>query len=47
MNFALLLFCLLVVTGAMSALDAVYFGKHRAAGRKSPGGSNIRKAFSP
>ena len=36
MNFALLLFSLLVITGIVSAMDALYFGKRRAAGAKEP-----------
>ena len=47
MNFALLLFSLLVVTGAMSALDAVYFGKRRAAGAKEPWWIEYPKSFFP
>jgi len=45
MNFALLLFSLLVVTGAMSALDAVYFGKRRAAGERALVDSNTEELF--
>ena len=47
MNFALLLFCLLVVTGAVSALDAAYFGKRRAAGAKEPWWIESPKSFFP
>jgi signal peptidase I len=47
MNFALLLFSLLVVTGAVSALDAVYFRKHRAAGAKEPWWIEYPKSFFP
>src|ERR1017187_495830 len=47
MNFALLLFSLLVVTGAVSALDAVYFGKRRAAGAKEPWWIEYPKSFFP
>ena len=47
MNFALLLFCLLVFTGAVSALDALYFGKHRAAGAKEPWWIEYPKSFFP
>ena len=46
MNFALLLFSLLLVTGAMSALDAVYFCKRRAAGAKEPWWIEYPKSFS-
>src|SRR5512140_2436763 len=47
MNFALLLFSLLVFTGAMSALDALYFGKRRAAGAKEPWWIEYPKSFFP
>src|SRR5512141_532931 len=47
MNFALLLFCLLVVTGAVSGLDAVYFNKRRAAGAKEPWWIEYPKSFFP
>jgi signal peptidase I len=47
MNFALLLFSLLVVTGIVSALDAVYFGKRRAAGAKEPWWIEYPKSFFP
>ena len=47
MNFALLLFSLLVVTGVVSALDAVYFGKRRAAGAKEPWWIEYPKSFFP
>src|SRR5450432_298901 len=47
MNFALLLFSLLVVTGAVSALDAIYFRKHRAAGAKEPWWIEYPKSFFP
>ena len=47
MNFALLLFSLLVITGAMSALDAFYFGKRRAAGAKEPWWIEYPKSFFP
>jgi len=47
MNFALLLFSLLVVTGAMAALDALYFGKRRAAGAKEPWWIEYPKSFFP
>ena len=47
MNFALLLFSLLVVTGDVSALDAIYFRKHRAAGAKEPWWIEYPKSFFP
>ena len=47
MNFALLLFCLLVVTGAVSALDAVYFRKRRVAGAREPWWIEYPKSFFP
>jgi signal peptidase I len=47
MNFALLLFSLLVVTGIVSALDAVYFAKRRAAGVKEPWWIEYPKSFFP
>ena len=47
MNFALLLFSLLVITGIVSAMDAVYFGKHRAAGAKEPWWIEYPKSFFP
>jgi signal peptidase I len=47
MNFALLLFSLLVFTGAVSALDALYFGKRRAAGAKEPWWIEYPKSFFP
>ena len=47
MNFALLLFSLLLVTGAMSAMDALYFGKRRAAGTKEPWWIEYPKSFFP
>ena len=47
MNFALLLFSLLVVTGVVSAMDLVYFGKHRAAGTKEPWWIEYPKSFFP
>ena len=47
MNFALLLFSLLVVTGTVSALDAVYFGKRRAAGAREPWWIEYPKSFFP
>ena len=47
MNFALLLFSLLVVTGIVSALDALYFRKRRAAGAKEPWWIEYPKSFFP
>src|ERR1700690_3374111 len=47
MNFALLLFSLLVVTGVVTALDALYFGKRRAAGVKEPWWIEYPKSFFP
>jgi len=47
MNFALLLFSLLVFTGAVSALDALYFGKRRAAAAKEPWWIEYPKSFFP
>ena len=47
MNFALLLFSLLLLTGAMSALDALYLGKRRAAGAKEPWWIEYPKSFFP
>jgi signal peptidase I len=47
MNFALLLFTLLVVTGVVSGLDALYFRKHRAEGRREPWWIEYPKSFFP
>src|SRR5450756_1586721 len=47
MNFALLLFSLLVVTGIVSAMDAVYFGKRRAADAAEPWWVEYPKSFFP
>src|SRR5450755_3089283 len=47
MNFALLLFSLLVVTGAVSALDAIYFRKRRVAGAKEPWWIEYPNSFFP
>ena len=47
MNFALLLFCLLLVTGIVSAMDAAYFAKRRAAGAKEPWWIEYPKSFFP
>ena len=47
MNFALLLFSLLVVTGAVYALDLVYFGKRRGADAREPWWIEYPKSFFP
>jgi len=47
MNFALLLFSLLVFTGAVSALDVLYLRKRRAAGLKEPWWIEYPKSFFP
>jgi signal peptidase I len=47
MNFALLLFTLLVVTGAVSGLDALYFRRHRAQGQREPWWIEYPKSFFP
>jgi signal peptidase I len=47
MNFALLLFILLVITGAVSALDAIYLRKRRAAGAQEPWWIEYPKSFFP
>ena len=47
MNFELLLFSLLVVTGIVSGLDMAYFGKRRAAGAKEPWWIEYPKSFFP
>ncbi len=47
MNFALLLFVLLVLTGIVSAMDALYFRKHRTAGAKEPWWIEYPKSFFP
>ena len=47
MNFALLLFSLLVFTGIVSAMDALYFGKRRTAGAKEPWWIEYPKSFFP
>ena len=47
MNFALLLFSLLLLTGIVSAMDAVYFCKRRAAGAKEPWWIEYPKSFFP
>ena len=47
MNFALSLFSLLVVTGIVTAMDALYFGKRRAAGAREPWWIEYPKSFFP
>jgi len=47
MNFALILFVLLVVTGAVAALDRLFFAKRRAAGAKEPWWIEYPKSFFP
>jgi signal peptidase I len=47
MNFALLLFILLVITGAVSALDAIYLRKRRAPGAQEPWWIEYPKSFFP
>jgi signal peptidase I len=47
MNFALLLFSLLVVTGIITGMDALYFGRHRAAGAREPWWIEYPKSFFP
>src|SRR6266545_747130 len=47
MNFALILFVLLVFTGAFALADAVYFAKHRGKGDKEPWWIEYPKSFFP
>ena len=47
MNFALILFVLLLVTGAVAALDRLYLAKRRAAGVKEPWWIEYPKSFFP
>lgn len=47
MNFALILFVLLVGTGAVAAADRWYFAKRRAAGAKEPWWIEYPKSFFP
>ncbi len=47
MNFALLLFCLLVLTGAVSALDKLYFAKQRGESAREPWWIEYPKSFFP
>jgi signal peptidase I len=46
-NFALILFVLLVATGLVAAADRWYFGKRRAAGAKEPWWIEYPKSFFP
>src|SRR5262252_11101525 len=47
MNFALILFLLLVVTGAIALADRLYFAKARRAGEKEPWWIEYPKSFFP
>ena len=47
MNFALILFVLLVVTGAVAAADRLFFARTRAAGAKEPWWIEYPKSFFP
>ena len=47
MNFALILFVLLVFTGAFALADAVYFGKRRGKEEKEPWWIEYPKSFFP
>src|SRR5574341_102718 len=47
MNFALILFILLVVTAVIAAADYLYFGKRRGAGAKEPWWIEYPKSFLP
>src|SRR5438477_6336596 len=47
MNFALILFVLLVITGAFALADAVYFSKQRDKGAKEPWWIEYPKSFFP
>lgn len=47
MNFALVLFLLLVVTGAMALADRLYFARRRAAGEREPWWIEYPKSFFP
>jgi signal peptidase I len=46
-NFALILFSLLVVTGLVAAVDRLHFGKTRKAGEKEPWWIEYPKSFFP
>ena len=47
MNFALVLFVLLVITGAVSLADRLWFAKSRAAGEREPWWIEYPKSFFP
>jgi signal peptidase I len=47
MNFALILFVLLVVTGLVAAVDRLHFSKARPAGQKEPWWIEYPKSFFP
>ena len=47
MNFALILFILLVVTGVIATADRLYFARRRAAGAKEPWWIEYPKSFFP
>src|SRR5258707_8233799 len=47
MNFALILFVLLAITGAFALADAVYFAKHRGKDDKEPWRIEYPKSFFP
>jgi signal peptidase I len=47
MNFAAILFVLLVVTGVVAALDRLYFAKRRGEGAKEPWWIEYPKSFFP
>ena len=47
MNFALIMFVLLVITGAVAAADRLFFAKRRAAGEREPWWIEYPKSFFP
>src|SRR5882757_11300073 len=47
MNFALILFVLLAITGAFALADAVYFAKHRGKDDEDPWWIEYPKSFFP
>ena len=47
MNFALILFCLLLASGAIWMADVVFFRKHRAPGAKDPWWVEYGASFFP
>src|SRR5262245_22351238 len=47
MNFALILFLLLVLTGAIALADRLYFAKRRREGEKEPWWIEYPKSFFP